>query len=155
MQEFIAKEKKHSQLEEVLQSPIVQLDAANQAVILINVKQLLSASAHCCIVIATSTSSNKLKNITTLYKSLAALKNIQRQLCAKDSLLTASLIGIYPSLEYPACVYELNTNADSYVSSNVLPHAGSALINTAKFLISKFLGANPAVGALGLVLHKE
>ena len=77
------------------------------------------------------------------------------KLCNEYPSLHTSLIGIYPSLEYPACVYELNTNADRYVSANVLPYTGSALISTVKYLIDKFLGANPAVGGLGLTLYKE
>lgn len=155
MPELTLGENKHSQLEEVLHSPIMQLDAGNQALALIKAKQLLSTSAHCCLVIPAGTGSNKLKNLTTLYKSLIALKGIQRRLLNEDSPLSTSLIGIYPSLEYPACVYELDTNADNYVSGNVLPRAGSAIIGTIKYLMTRVLGVSPAVGALGLILHLE
>lgn len=155
MSELILGENKHSQLEEVLHSLIMQLDASNQALALLKAKQLLRASGHHCLVVPTSVGGNKLKNITRLYKSLAVLKDIQRQLLNEDSSLSTSLIGIYPSLEYPACVYELNTNADNYVSGNVLPHAGAPIIGIIKYLMTKLLGVSPAVGALGLVLHLE
>tara|TARA_R110000823_G_scaffold9570_2_gene33274 strand:+ start:14672 stop:15121 length:450 start_codon:yes stop_codon:yes gene_type:complete len=143
------------QLEDVLQAPIAQLDDYNQAATLQKAKQLLNTSTQSCIVVATSTSNHKLQNIKTLYRSMVALKILQRKLCNEYPSLHTSLIGIYPSLEYPACVYELNTNADRYVSANVLPYTGSALISTVKYLIDKFLGANPAVGGLGLTLYKE
>jgi hypothetical protein len=155
MPEFIVIKKQLIQLEEVVNGPIAQLDTGNQAATRLKVTEFLSESAHCCVVVPANAGNNKLKNIITLYKGMIALKNIQRQLCKQHSLVTACLIGIYPSLEYPACVFELHTNAENYVSGNVLPHTGSALIGTIKYLIGKLLGANPAVGALGLILYRE
>ena len=49
----------------------------------------------------------------------------------------------------------MNTSADRYVSSNILPNTGSALTRAIKEFITKLLGANPAVGGLGLLLYKE
>lgn len=155
MQNPTAIQEQLSQLRDLLQSPIAHLEPDNQSATLLNARQMLEASAHCCIVVATSTNSNKFKNIKNLYRGMAALKSLQRQLCKEYPPLHASLIGVYPSLESPACVYELNTNADGYIARNVLPYAGSPLVNTLKHLVSKLLGANPAVGGLGLTLYKE
>lgn len=144
-----------SQLKDVLHSPIILLKPDNQRVIQQEVSQLLSVSGRCCIITNTSTKKNKFEKLRALYKSLAELKDLQRQIFDKDPLIKSSLIGIYPSLEYPACVYELDTNADRYVSDKVLPHAGLSLPGTIKLLIHKFLGINPAVGALGLALYRK
>ena len=95
------------------------------------------------------------QNMMSLYKNISALKRLQGQLCNENPSLYSSLIGIYPTLDYPACVYELNTNAERYVTENVLPHAGSPLKSAVKRLISKLLGVNPAVGGLGLILYEE
>ena len=154
MSNFDAKEE-FLHLKKVLHSHILILEIDEEALTLLKTRRILETSGQCCIVLATCTTSNKLRNINNLYRGAAVLKRLQRQLCSEYPSLQTSLIGIYPSLEYPACVYELNTNADRYVEGNVLPYASSPLISTIKYLISKLLGANPAVGGLGLSLYKE
>jgi|GEM_PF-2754975 len=148
-------EEPFSQLKDVLQSPIAHLDLNNPAATLLKARQMLDTSAHCCIVVATSTSSHKYQNIKNLYRSMTILKGLHQRLSKEHSSLHASLIGVYPSLEYPACVYEINTYADQYVTKNVLPYAGFSLVNTIKYLVGKLIGANPAVGGLGLSLYSE
>jgi len=143
------------QLEAVLESPIIMLEHNDQALIILKAKQLLKTSRHCSIVAATSTSNQTLRNIITLYRSFAILKKLKRQLCSDSSVENTSLIGIYPSLEYPACVYELRTNADRYVSANVLPYASSTYMMVIRYLFRKIIGVNPDVGGLGLILSKD
>src|SRR5690554_5606497 len=144
-----------SQLNDVLLAPILTLSLNDDSVTQLNAKSLLESDKQCCIVSATSTSNNTLTNIKSLYKSMSALKRLQKIFCYEYPSIHTSLIGIYPSLDYPACVYELNTDAERYVTGNVLPYAGSPFKSTVKYLISKLLGANPAVGGLGLILYKE
>ncbi len=151
----MVKDKSFYQLEGVLQTPIVELEHEKHYAELPNVKHLINNSPHCCIVVATSTGSNKLQNLKNLYRCMSLLKRLRRQLCEEYPSLETNLIGIYPSLDYPACVYELNTNAARYVANNVLPYPSSPLISTIKHLISKLLGTNPAVGGLGLTVYKE
>jgi hypothetical protein len=144
-----------SQLEDVLQTSIVMLALHDHALTLRKMKDILVTSRHCCIVTATSTSSHKLRNIKTLYYSLIALKKLKQQLLHEYPRSHVSLIGIYPSLQYPACVYQLRTNADRYVSANVLPYESSAVAGVIKYVIGRLFGANPAIGGLGLILHRD
>ncbi|RBW49723.1 hypothetical protein DS878_05105 [Marinobacter sp. F3R11] len=147
--------KEYSQLEDVLQSPIIILELPDHALTLLETKGALGTHKSCCVISATSTSSHKLHNIKRLYQSLVALKKLQRQLSDELQITDTSLIGIYPSLEYPACVYQLHTNADRYVSANVLPCNGSAIVGIIKHIIRRLLGANPAIGGLGLLLYRN
>ena len=124
------------QLAAVLEVSIIQIDQNNP-------------------VVPTTKQSNKLKSFNNLYRCTSLLRRIRRRLCIDDPSLKVVLIGVYPSLDYPACVYEMNTSADRYVSSNILPNTGSALTRAIKEFITKLLGANPAVGGLGLLLYKE
>ncbi|MBY6070311.1 hypothetical protein KUV35_03320 [Marinobacter salsuginis] len=143
------------QLEDVLQIPVVQLRSGDYSKMLFSARELLAHSSHCCIVMAANHSSKKLQRLKDLYSCISLMNRLQRQL-RKDYLsLNTSIIGVYPSLAYPVCVYEISTVADSYVSGNVLPREGSALFIAVKQLISKLLGVNPAVGGLGLILYKE
>lgn len=153
MSKFSAREE-YSQLEDVLQSPIAILQLHDQASTLLETKEILDTCKHCCVVTATSTSSHKLRNIKTLYQSLAALKKLRKQLSQQYPLTDTSLIGIYPSLQYPACVYQLHTNADRYISANVLPNDASAVVSMIKYIIRRLLGVNPAIGGLGLILYR-
>ncbi len=145
----------YPQLKDVVQGPILILEVDDQQLALLKTKEILKTYKNCCIVVPTTTTSHKLKNIRNLHRRMGALKRLQRQLCSENPPIQTSLIGIYPSLEYPACVYELNTHADRYVAGNVLPHPGSSLVSMMKYLIAKLLGANPAVGGLGLAVYEE
>ena len=154
MSELSVKEE-YSQLKDVLQSPIATLQLADHASTLLETKGMLTTSRQCCIVVATSSSTHKLRNIKTLYQSLVVLKKLKQQLSQEYKLSDTRLIGIYPSLKYPACVYQLHTNADRYVSANVLPGDTSAIVGLIKYIISRLLGANPAIGGLGLILYRD
>ncbi len=143
------------QLAAVLEVSIIQIDQNNPDDVFSDAKQLLSQNSECCIVVPTTKQSNKLKSFNNLYRCTSLLRRIRRRLCIDDPSLKVVLIGVYPSLDYPACVYEMNTSADRYVSSNILPNTGSALTRAIKEFITKLLGANPAVGGLGLLLYKE
>lgn len=155
MPKFTAKEEQFSQLEDVLQSSVVMLELNDLASTIFNARQLLQADKRCCIIANTSASDQNLKNIQALYRCLAMLKKLQQQFGAEYPLINANLIGIYPSLDYPACVYELHTSADHYVSVNILPYDQSSLTRMIRYVIGKLLGANPAAGGLGLVLNRE
>tara|TARA_R110001592_G_scaffold148669_3_gene373820 strand:+ start:237 stop:704 length:468 start_codon:yes stop_codon:yes gene_type:complete len=155
MPELTDKEEQFSQLEDVLQSPVVMLQLADSESTILKARQLLKTSERCCIIANTSTSNQKLKTIKTLYHSMAALKKIQQEFSHEDPLTNANLVGIYPSLDYPACVYELHTSADLYVSANILPYDQSNLARMIRYVVAKLLGANPAIGGLGLILSRE
>ena len=154
MSKFSVREE-YSQLEDVLQSPVIVLELHDRASTLFRTKGILDISEHCCIVADTSTSSRKLGNAKTLYQSFFALKKLRKQLSEEYSLSDTSLIGIYPSLQYPACVYQLHTNADRYISANVLPSNNSAIFSVIKYIIRRLLGANPTIGGLGLIIYKD
>ncbi|MBQ0831321.1 hypothetical protein [Marinobacter sp.] len=155
MQKFTARDEQLLQLKETLQNPITLLNDNNYSATLLEASQLLVTSARCCIVVATNTGSDTLQSITNLYKGMAALKRLKKYFLKEHPGTGATLIGIYPSLEYPACVYELNTSADRYVAGNVLPYTGSPLAKAIKHLIRRLLGVSPAVGGLGLALYRN
>jgi len=148
-------EKRLCQLEDVLQLRVVQVDPEKCSVVFSDAKHLLDNSDHFCVVVATSNNSSKLRNLRDLFRCMSQLKRLQRKLSKEYPFLDTSLIGIYPSLEYPACVYELNTKAARYVTENVLPHSDKLLVMIIKYLASKLLRANPTIGGLGLTVYKE
>lgn len=155
MSKLNAKKEEFLQLEDALQSPVLTLHLDDQALALQKTRTILKDSKHCCIIIATNIGSGKLRNLKTLYHGMTALNKLKYRLYQEYCLSDTSLIGIYPSLQYPACVYQLKTNADRYVSANVLPCDNSAVIGTIKYFIGRLLGANPAVGGLGLLVHRK
>lgn len=155
MQNSTARESLLPQLEEALQSPIILYSDNRDSSMLLESNQLLTTSARCCVVIATSSGPDALQNIANLYQSMTSLKHLKQYFLKEHPGTRATLIGIYPSLEYPACVYELNTSASRYVTGNILPYNGSLFTKVIKYLVSRILGVSPTVGGLGLALHKE
>lgn len=155
MSEIAVKKHQLIQLEAVLESPILMLEPGDQELVILQAKRLLNSSGRCCVITATSTSDQTLKNIIAQYRALATLKKLKRQLCSESSLEGISFIGIYPSLEYPACVYELETSANRYVSANVLPYTRSIFLGVIRKLLSRILGFDPYIGASGLILYRD
>tara|TARA_R110000823_G_scaffold24467_6_gene72735 strand:- start:3420 stop:4007 length:588 start_codon:yes stop_codon:yes gene_type:complete len=149
------KENQLSQLRDVLQSPVVLLDLDDQSSTTHAVQQILKSFTCCSVIVATSTSSQTIKNIRTLYRSMTALKIIKRQFSYDYPQSTTNLIAIYPSIEYPACVYELHTNAGRYISDKVLPYEHSIFKWVIKNLIETLTSVPPAVGGIGLMIHRN
>lgn len=143
------------QLHEMLQSPIIELNCEGPPLNLLTIIEILNNSKQCCIIIKTDTSNKKLYRIKALHKTKIMLRKIQEQLRQQDPQLSTRLIGIYPSISCPSCVYELHTDADTYVNNNILPSNDSGFKKTIKCIIEKILGVSPSVGGLGLILERE
>lgn len=144
-----------TQIGDILQSPIVLLDLVGQSTTTLAVHEILKSSTCCSVIAASSTSDKTVKNIKTLYRSMKLLKKIKKQLSYDYPYSSINLIAIYPSLEYPACVYELHTNADHYISNKVLPYEHSILKWVIKNFIEKLTSVPHAVGGIGLMIHRN
>lgn len=147
--------KNPEQLCEMLQSPVIELNCKGPALNLATILDTLNNSKHCCIIVKTDISNIKIGKIRTLYNATVLLNKIQKRLHQEDPELSTSLIGIYPSISRPSCVYELHSNAGTYVKNNILPPSDSGLKGTIKCITDKILGVNPSVGGLGLIIQKE
>lgn len=62
-------------------------------------------------------------------------------------------IGIYPSLDNPRVVYELDSPAELYIEENVLPRFGSGIKGWVKYLIKKVTRLNPSIAAVGIIIR--
>jgi hypothetical protein len=145
------------QLFEVLEVPIIPLELDNLFSSTRQARLILGASGCCCVTVTASVCAQdrKLSGILSFYRRVRALKKFRKQLIEDFPAMSANFIGIYPSIEYPACVYELDTAAAKYVGANILPPDGSALKKQLKYFFEKILGVNPSLGGIGLILSRE
>ncbi|MDO6442522.1 hypothetical protein [Marinobacter sp. 2_MG-2023] len=144
------------QLRDVLNIPIIiiSLDDSSLSTILDN-PSFFNKKEFCIIVSINKINKKKIYKAINLYRTKKLLKNITKKLKNEKNLSVKSIIGIYPSLEYPACVYELHTFAERYVYKNILPHKNSFSKKLIGYLIRKILGFPASIGALGLIINRE
>lgn len=154
MSNHIFEEKNLEQLRDVLNVPIITLELDNPSLTFSQTKSTLSEVNSCFIVASTTDREKKIDKIIIFYRIRNLLKNIEKQIKKEYPFSQISTIGIYPSLQYPACVYELNTAADKYVYSNVLPYEKSVSRRILKYLIEKNLGLPPSIGGFGLLVSR-
>jgi hypothetical protein len=155
MTKRVTKDNNLNQLQEALMSPVIFINVTNSLVTLMDIKPIFLTSEHCRIVTSVGASQKKFDNILALYRGKIALNKLRKQLQREFPSLDTTFIGIYPSLQYPACVYELRTGAAEYVVSNVLPQNRSKIKKLAKYVLGQLLGANPSIGGIGLLVHKR
>lgn len=149
-----AQPKNLKQLKEMLHCPMVELKCEDSLSTILSAKDILRNSELCCIVTETAKSDKKLVNIKHLYRKRRVLEKVKKQLTQESPETRAVLVGIYPSLEDPTCLYELQTNASIYVNNNILPSNGSSLKRVIKYITEMMLGTNPTVGGLALILRR-
>lgn len=149
-----AQQKNLKQLQEILQSPLIELQNKDPRSTMLYAKGFLNSSKYCCIITETATYNKKTLNIKSLYQKKRVLEKMKRKLCQDHPQVSASLVGIYPSLQDPICVYDLRSNAATYVSDNILPSGNSWLKKTARHITRTVLGVDPTVGGLALILRR-
>lgn len=146
---------KFIELEKLIKGYIFILDEEKIELTAEKIRKNLEAANNCFVVTTLDNDYGKIGFLMKLHRKKVAFKKLQHQLCRDYPCLKTSLIGIYPSLDYPACIYEMSTNADRYVKNNVLPYDRNPLKRVVKYLLIKLLGINPVVGGIGLSVHKE
>ena len=60
----------------------------------------------------------------------------------------SALYGVYPKLDNPVFIFELNSVSSEYAEERLLPHEGGGLKGKFKRLTKFLLGFNPSVAAI-------
>lgn len=106
----------------------------------------------CCIVFEVDQSSNSAVRAVTLASHIWSARRARRKL-AHLTGHPADLIGVYPKLDNPTIIFELDTPAASYVHRNVLPGFGNSLTATAKRFLSALLKTDPGLSGIGIIVR--
>lgn len=142
-------------LANILQSPVIELQISDPFKAEVIAKNKLERVGHCSIVVSRYGKSNRLPEILLLRKKAKLLKKLDKALSQEDSRVTTAFMGVYPSLDQPICVYELDTIADSYITKNILPVDHQWVRRVAKYLVGRFIGINPATEGIALILFRK
>lgn len=143
----------YKKLQEMLHSPIFELTHDNLSLMHRSINDGLKQSGHCCVITKISDNAGRSNHIKSLIKEIKRLKTLQRKLDQEDEILSASLIGIYPSIYRPFCIHEIDTNAERYVRENILPPNGLGLKGAIKSVTERLLKTSPSIGGLGLIIR--
>lgn len=106
----------------------------------------------CCVVFEVDQNGNSASRAATLtlhtWKARLARRRFTRLTGHKSDL-----VGIYPRLDNPTAIFELDTPAADYMQKNVLPDYGNSLSATVKRLLAMLIQADPGLAGIGLVVR--
>lgn len=106
----------------------------------------------CCVIFEVDQNSNTASRAATLVLHTRRARRAQRRL-AHLTEHKANLIGVYPTLDNPVAIFELETPAADYVQRNVLPSFGSSLSASIKRLLAVLTRTDPGLSGIGLVIR--
>lgn len=144
-----------SQLEEIFQSPVFELDCNNRSTIVFSAHRILQETGQFCMFNDIKPSESKIARLFSLYRNIKLLEAIKSQALKGNSQINGSLVGVYPTLKDPTCIFQLKTAAEKYVTSNVLPAGETRPKQIVKFLATKLTGIHPSTGNVVLVLRRK
>lgn len=106
----------------------------------------------CCVIFEVGQNGNIASRAATLVLHMWRARLARRRLTHLTEH-KANLIGIYPTLENPVAIFELETPAADYVQRNVLPSFGSSLSASVKRLLAALIRTDPGLSGIGLVVR--
>lgn len=106
----------------------------------------------CCVIFEVDQNGNSARRAATLALHVWKARLARRKLARLTGHKT-DLLGIYPRLDNPTAIFELNTPAADYMHKNVLPGYGSSLSATVKRLLAILIQADPGLAGVGLVVR--
>ncbi|WP_144821941.1 hypothetical protein [Marinobacter piscensis] len=155
MDDFIPIRTSLVQLAHILKTPLIELDLSAPLSARSAAKAMLEKFGCCTIIYSRNSYGNKVSKLISLRRRLKTLEVLKHFIYEDNPNLTVAIIAIYPSINEPICVYEIGTNADSYVTTNVLPVDPGWFKRIVKMIIGKFVGVHPAVGSVALSIYKD
>lgn len=106
----------------------------------------------CCIVFEVDQNSNAAVRVLTLAFHLLSVRRARRNLAHLTGHPT-DLIGVYPKLDNPTVIFELDSPAANYVHANVLPAFGNSLASRVKRLMFNVFKTDPGLAGIGVVVR--
>lgn len=114
----------------------------------------LTVGAPFCKVFTITQKDNQIKKLASLFLTIVKVSAFIRMI-DRDERLTYTRVGIYPTLEAPVVIFELDAPASAYVYDRILPRPPKGMIGVIKRQIVKRTGVHPSIAALGIVVRRS
>ena len=94
-----------------------------------------------------------IKKMISLYKASLQIRNLIKTVL-RDGNEIVNKMGVYPNIEDPVTIYQLNSVAEKYTNRFVLPVFPQGINGVIRRLLMVYLKFHPSVAGLILVVRK-
>jgi hypothetical protein len=105
-----------------------------------------------CIIFTLEDGSNGLVKLLRILSTFTKIRFLKTFLSRKK-LFTTKAYGIYPTTEQPLVIFEMQSHAEMYVITNILPRVPSGLSGYLRTAIIRLTKINPVLGGVAFVIR--
>jgi hypothetical protein len=107
-----------------------------------------------CIIFALETGGNGLFKLLRILSTAAKIFFLAIFFTRKRHF-TTKIYGIYPTIEQPVVIFEMQSHAEVYVIANILPGVPSGLNGYLRLAIARLTKINPLLGGVAFVTREN
>lgn len=107
-----------------------------------------------CIVFTLDDGRGSLLKLLRIFTTFAKIRFISFFLARKSIFITKSY-GVYPTIEKPMLVFEINSLAESYVVEKILPERPRGVNGYLRLIVTRLTKINPVLGGVALVIREN
>lgn len=125
------------------------------------IRSLVEASRHSsgssqptCVVFTIGDERGSLFKLLRILFTFAKIRFLSIFLGEKRFLISKTY-GIYPTAEQPVVIFEMQSHAEVYVMTNILPQVPSGLNGYLRLAVTRLTKINPVLGGVALVIREK
>jgi hypothetical protein len=107
-----------------------------------------------CIIFTLENGSNGLLKLLRILTTVAKIRFLGISFARKRHF-TTKIYGIYPIIEQPVVIFEMQSYAEVYVMANILPGVPSGLNGYLRLAIARLTKINPLLGGVAFVIREN
>jgi hypothetical protein len=105
-----------------------------------------------CIIFTLENGSNGLIKLLRILSAFTKIRFLKIFLNRKKLFMTKTY-GIYPTIEQPVVIFEMQCHAEVYVTTNILPEIPSGLSGYLRLAVTRLTKINPVLGGVAFVIR--
>jgi hypothetical protein len=135
-------------------SPIYDLNLREIRALVEAPKHSVKPSQPMCIVFTVHDERNSLFKLLRIISTFAKIRVLRKSFSDESSFFTKTY-GIYPTINHPIVVFEMQSHAEEYVVEKILPEGPSGLNGYLRLTITRLTKINPTLGGVALVIRAK
>lgn len=114
----------------------------------------LGPSQPTCVVFTLEDGRNGLFKLLRILSTFFKIRFLHIFLARKHRFTTKAY-GIYPTIEQPVVIFEMQSHAEEYVVKNILPKGPSGLNGYLRLALTRLTKINPVLGGVAFVIREN
>jgi hypothetical protein len=133
-------------------SPVFNLTLREIFSILEESKHSLGPPRPTCVIFTLDDGGNSLLKLLKIFFTSTKIRFVSIFISIKYNY-TSKSYGIYPTIEQPSLVFEIQSPAEDYVMKNILPEGPDKLVGYLRLIVKKMTKINPILGGVAFMIR--